>query len=86
MLERSCYHRGSYNESIPRLCVNNVVPNNSWVFQYVRWGEVSVLQGLLRQGRASLRDHDESSASLLFVSTVLPLSYTCASQQIFHPA
>lgn len=57
--------------SIPHLCVNRVVPKSSVVFQLVSQGNLKALKGILQQGHASLRDHDEDGNSLL---TVGPLS------------
>jgi len=54
--------------SIPRLTVNRVLPRDSLVFDLVRGGELKEFQGLLRDGEASLRDHDELGNSLLAVS------------------
>ncbi|KAI3324204.1 hypothetical protein HD806DRAFT_494427 [Xylariaceae sp. AK1471] len=58
--------------SISRLMVNRVLPAKSWVFQLVREGRLQELQELLKNGEASLRDHDEYGASLLFYATQQP--------------
>lgn len=59
------YH-GAFS-TIPRLFVNNILPANSPVFSVVRQGRMDEFQALLREGKASLRDHDEYGASLLMV-------------------
>ncbi|KAK3942476.1 hypothetical protein QBC46DRAFT_447683 [Diplogelasinospora grovesii] len=58
--------------SIPRLCVNNIIPSNSPVFSIVQEGRVQDLQALLREGKASLRDHDENGRPLLFHALTHP--------------
>ncbi|KAI1261938.1 hypothetical protein F5Y18DRAFT_440103 [Xylariaceae sp. FL1019] len=58
--------------SISSLAVNRVLPCTSKVFQVVDRGEVQDLEEMLRRGEASLRDHDEYGASLLFYSTRNP--------------
>ena len=57
--------------SISRLCVNRVLPADSYVFDVVREGQLDELKRMLREGEASIRDHDEYGASLLFVSTLI---------------
>ena len=54
--------------SIPILEVNRVLPAESPVFSIVREGRLDDFIALLRNGRASLKDHDEYGASLLHVS------------------
>lgn len=57
--------------SIPILCVNNVLPAGSLVFSIVKEGRLEEFMTLLRDGGASIRDHDEYGASLLHVGTYL---------------
>ncbi|KAF2963472.1 hypothetical protein GQX73_g10101 [Xylaria multiplex] len=59
-------------QSISSLAVNRVLPATAPVFEIVRNGRLQELQIMLRQGEASLRDHDEYGASLLFYSTEHP--------------
>lgn len=54
--------------SIPVLCVNNILPAGSPVFSIVQEGRLDEFMALLRDGGASIRDHDEYGASLLHVS------------------
>jgi hypothetical protein len=54
--------------SISSLAVNRVLPAGSRVFQLVEEGRMVEFQEMLRKGQASVRDHDEYGASLLFVS------------------
>lgn len=54
--------------SISQLQVNRVLPSNSPVFKLVKKGKMRELCQLLQSGEASLRDHDETGSSLLFVS------------------
>lgn len=64
--------------SIPVLCVNNVLPDGSPVFSIVKEGRLDDFMALLRDGEASIRDHDEYGASLLHVSVTCshhPMSY-----------
>ncbi|KAI1747171.1 hypothetical protein F4782DRAFT_449331 [Xylaria castorea] len=65
---RQCYA----GESISSLAVNRVLPAESPVFRVVHNGDLHRLQDMLRRGEASLRDHDEHGASLLFYSTYCP--------------
>lgn len=58
---------GSFSP-IPRLDVNRVLPDDSLVFRLVREGRLRALQNLLREGKASLKDHDELGNSLIIVS------------------
>ncbi|SPO06532.1 uncharacterized protein DNG_09222 [Cephalotrichum gorgonifer] len=51
--------------SIPTLSVNNILPAGSPVFSTVREGRMRDFLALLRDGKASIRDHDEYGASLL---------------------
>jgi hypothetical protein len=60
--------RDRYSSSIPQLQVNLVLPRNSLVFQLVREGRLAEFKALLRDGKASLRDHDDLGNSLLAVS------------------
>ena len=53
--------------SVPRLCVNNIRPASSPVFEAVAKGRMDEFLAILRSGQASLRDHDEYGASLLMV-------------------
>lgn len=54
---------------ISRLQVNRVLPVGSPVFKLVKQGDLQGLKKMLQDGEASLQDHDEYGASLLFVST-----------------
>ncbi len=82
MFEATSKQRMVWNgtfSSIPRLQANRVLPNNSLVFQLVRAGRIADFEALLREGKASLRDHDEWGNSLLVVSTNLifqPIIFT----------
>ncbi|XEU95282.1 hypothetical protein FSHL1_000566 [Fusarium sambucinum] len=58
--------------SISRLQVNKVLPSNSPVFHLVAQGNMQGLSQMLQNGEASLRDHDENGASLLFYSMKQP--------------
>ncbi|KAI1213181.1 ankyrin [Annulohypoxylon truncatum] len=58
--------------SISRLSVNRVLPYGSRVFKVVEDGDLRELQRMLQNGKASLRDHDEYGASLLFYSMLQP--------------
>jgi len=51
-----------------RLDINRIIPSESIVFHLVREGRLQELREMLQRGEASLRDHDEYGASLLFVS------------------
>ncbi|RWA07939.1 hypothetical protein EKO27_g7150 [Xylaria grammica] len=51
---------------ISRLAVNRVLPAGSRVFNVVEKGLLQELQAMLRNNEATLRDHDEYGASLLF--------------------
>ncbi|RMJ04940.1 hypothetical protein CDV36_014390 [Fusarium kuroshium] len=52
--------------------VNRVLPVGSLVFELVEAGDLQGLKEMLQSGRASLRDHDEYGASLLFYSVYEP--------------
>ncbi|KAI8626900.1 ankyrin [Xylariaceae sp. FL1651] len=56
---------GSTN-MISRLEVNRVLPAGSRVFTIVKNGHLKELQAMLQEGKATLRDHDEYGANLLF--------------------
>ncbi|KAJ3547985.1 hypothetical protein NM208_g1225 [Fusarium decemcellulare] len=58
--------------SISHLEVNRVLPAGSKVFQLVEQGRLDELQEMILDGRASIRDHDEYGASLLFYSMRQP--------------
>ncbi|KAF4445996.1 hypothetical protein F53441_10302 [Fusarium austroafricanum] len=58
--------------SISRLQVNRVLPDDSPVFKLVKEGKLQDLLRMLQNGEASLRDHDERGASLLFYSLMQP--------------
>ena len=60
---------------IPTLCINNIIPSDSIVFQIAANGRVEDLLSLFASGKASLRDHDINGWSILHVSTV-NLSFT----------
>ncbi|KAI1327584.1 hypothetical protein F5Y16DRAFT_188132 [Xylariaceae sp. FL0255] len=62
---------GSFT-SFPRISVNNIVPEDSLVFEVARTGCVEDLKRLISEGKASLRDHDEDGRSLLHYSTNNP--------------
>ncbi|KAI0412920.1 ankyrin repeat-containing domain protein [Xylaria grammica] len=51
---------------ISRLAVNRVLPAGSRVFNVVEKGLLQELQAMLQNNEATLRDHDEYGASLLF--------------------
>ena len=82
MFEATIKQRMVWNgtfSSVPRLQVNLVLPGDSLVFQLVQAGRLADLKALLREGKASLRDHDELGNSLLVVSTNLifqPIIFT----------
>jgi hypothetical protein len=65
------FHRHALHDrilsTIPRLAVNNVLPADSAVFTVVKSGQFDIFQEMLRDGKASLRDHDEYGRSLLSV-------------------
>jgi hypothetical protein len=61
--------------SISRLQVNRVLPSDSPVFKLVKQGKLQDLLQMLQNGEASLRDHDEHGASLLFVSIACHQQY-----------
>ncbi|KAI0551201.1 ankyrin [Xylaria curta] len=63
---------GYAGESISSLTVNRVLPANSPVFRVVYFGQLHELKDMLQRGEASLRDHDEYGASLLFYATQQP--------------
>ncbi|KAF4340085.1 hypothetical protein FBEOM_5945 [Fusarium beomiforme] len=52
-------------QSIPRISVCRIVPNDSLVFTLVKQGSLKELMDLLHKGKASLRDHDEQGMPLL---------------------
>ncbi|KAK9415429.1 putative Kinetochore-associated protein MTW1 [Seiridium unicorne] len=56
--------------SIPRFCVNRVLPRGSPVFLAIQSGELEELRRLLHSGNASLRDHDEDGNSLLALAVI----------------
>jgi len=56
-------------QTVPRLCFNNIIPASSPIFQVVQEGRFEKFKEMLMLGEASLRDHDEFGASLLFVSS-----------------
>ncbi|RSL86776.1 hypothetical protein CEP52_015711 [Fusarium oligoseptatum] len=58
--------------SISQLQVNRVLPAGSLVFELVEAGDLQGLKEMLQSGRASLQDHDEHGASLLFYSVREP--------------
>lgn len=70
ILRKSHGYQGSY-QAVPRLFVNNILPENSPVFRVVRNGELAKFQSMLMRGEASLRDQDEYGAPLLFVGPIL---------------
>ncbi|KAK3312744.1 hypothetical protein B0H66DRAFT_379971 [Apodospora peruviana] len=51
--------------SVPRLCVNNIIPSSSTVFEYAKQGKTGEILSLVQSGKASFRDHDENGLSLL---------------------
>lgn len=53
---------------IPYFQANYIRPRDSLVFQLVEEGRLSELTTLLREGKASLRDHDELGRPLFWVS------------------
>ncbi|OBS19640.1 hypothetical protein FPOA_11365 [Fusarium poae] len=58
--------------SISQLQVNRILPLGSPVFRIVKTGRIKELRQLLQSGKASIRDHDEKGASLLFYSLEQP--------------
>ncbi|KAI0455707.1 ankyrin repeat-containing domain protein [Xylaria acuta] len=69
MIVASATQRRTAKESITpisRLAVNRVLPVGSRVFTIVKNGRLQELQAMLQEGKATLRDHDEYGASLLF--------------------
>ncbi|CEI40906.1 hypothetical protein FVEN_g1467 [Fusarium venenatum] len=58
--------------SISQLQVNKILPLGSPVFEIVKTGRIQELRQLLQSGKASIRDHDEKGASLLFYSLEQP--------------
>ncbi|KAF5550069.1 hypothetical protein FNAPI_7872 [Fusarium napiforme] len=52
-------------QSIPRISVCRIVPNDSPVFTLVKQGSLKEFITMLREGKASLRDHDEQGMPLL---------------------
>ena len=55
-------------QSIPRISVCRIIPNDSPVFDLVKRGLLDDFRSLLQEGKASLRDHDEQGMPLLHVS------------------
>jgi hypothetical protein len=66
--------------SIPQLAINRILPADSPVFSMVSKGRLDEFQTLLREGEASLRDHDEYGASLLHVSP--PYALRCCQVEV----
>lgn len=60
------------SSSISQITVNRVLPYDSRVFQVIKDGDLRELRRMLGNGEASLRDHDEYGASLLFYSVTQP--------------
>ncbi|KAK9416829.1 putative Ankyrin [Seiridium unicorne] len=56
---------------IPVLSINNVLPENSLVFQLAKAGRLADLKALIAEGKASLRDHDPNGWSLLHLCQYL---------------
>ncbi|KAF5694406.1 hypothetical protein FDENT_1273 [Fusarium denticulatum] len=52
-------------QSIPRISVCRIVPNDSLVFTLVKQGSLKEFTTMLQEGKASLRDHDEQGMPLL---------------------
>ncbi|KAG5789072.1 hypothetical protein H9Q69_011860 [Fusarium xylarioides] len=52
-------------QSIPRISVCRIVPNDSTVFTLVKQGSLKEFITMLQEGKASLRDHDEQGMPLL---------------------
>ncbi|KAI1060950.1 hypothetical protein LB507_010146 [Fusarium sp. FIESC RH6] len=52
-------------QSIPRISVCRIIPNDSPVFDLVKRGLLDDFRSLLQEGKASLRDHDEQGMPLL---------------------
>ncbi|KAF5990597.1 hypothetical protein FBULB1_75 [Fusarium bulbicola] len=52
-------------QSIPRISVCRIVPNDSPVFTLVKQGSLKEFTAMLQEGKASLRDHDEQGMPLL---------------------
>lgn len=68
---------------ISRLQINRVLPVGSLVFDVVRVGHLEWLKEMLQDGEASLQDHDEYGASLLFVSKRHDVSLAKANKRNF---
>ncbi|KAF2963833.1 hypothetical protein GQX73_g9743 [Xylaria multiplex] len=69
MIVASTTHRRMPNGPVPpisRLAVNRVLPAWSPVFNVVEKGLLRELQVMIQKGEATLRDHDEYGANLLF--------------------
>jgi hypothetical protein len=54
-------------QSIPRISICRIVPNDSLVFTLVKQGSLKEFMTMLQEGKASLRDHDEQGMPLLHV-------------------
>ncbi|EMT71109.1 hypothetical protein NOF04DRAFT_13591 [Fusarium oxysporum II5] len=52
-------------QSIPRISICRIVPNDSLVFTLVKQGSLKEFMTMLQEGKASLRDHDEQGMPLL---------------------
>ncbi|KAG7404759.1 hypothetical protein LZL87_006270 [Fusarium oxysporum] len=52
-------------QSIPRISVCRIVPNDSPVFTLVKQGSLKEFIAMLQEGKANLRDHDEQGMPLL---------------------
>ncbi|KAH8664540.1 hypothetical protein BX600DRAFT_301390 [Xylariales sp. PMI_506] len=75
MLRISFIERPIFQEISETFChieVNRVIPDDSPVFRLVGEGRLDELRMMLEAGQASLRDHDEHGASLLFYAMEQP--------------
>lgn len=59
----------AYSFAIAHISANNIIPNDSHVFKVVEEGRTLEFQQMLREGKASLRDHDELGRPLVYVSS-----------------
>ncbi|KAL8294547.1 hypothetical protein RB600_000472 [Gaeumannomyces tritici] len=65
VVEALNYYSGARAVLAPIVAVYRVVPNNSDVFQSIKDGRLDKLIRLISDGKASLKDRDESGVSLL---------------------
>ncbi|CAG9989207.1 unnamed protein product [Clonostachys byssicola] len=65
IIQQQTSHTGSFSP-IPFFQANYIRPRDSLVFQLIEEGRLSELITLLREGKASLRDHDDLGRPLLW--------------------